>query len=362
MMAKFAEMRRAAPDLPAGVLLDRMAPSDRGATLQMLLAGSAEQAEAQTLWAVAGQNLLRIDPRTSPPRVESLTLPANMGPLRSVQAANLGAQQVLLVGARSGILQIEPGQTTPSVTYLDSAIQSELGFNRAIVWQNHVVGCHGDAGIIGWKNDEPEPPAFRIAPPSNLPLPGSSTLNTAGRVRRPSPRNLEIIDDDHAIYSIGGSLKLLQGNPSSGLTPIDLPSQSSSEVIAILPEATNLLIVREDGSIELLDRQTHSISSQLRGGGKICSAAALPWMGSVRLLLGNDEGPIDLVGIADSNILRYTSTHRGLRQIAASAQQIAAVSSDRQRLILWHPWESIPSKEIHISAITGHRIADIEFT
>ena len=54
-------MRQATPNLPAGVLLDRIAPGDRGAMLQMLLAGSAEQAETQTLWAVAGQNLLRID-------------------------------------------------------------------------------------------------------------------------------------------------------------------------------------------------------------------------------------------------------------------------------------------------------------
>ena len=143
--------------------------------------------------------------------------------------------------------------------------------------------------------------------------------------------------------------------------PTDLASQNSSEVIAIIPEATTLLIIREDGSIDVMDRATRSLITHFPAGGKICSAAALPWIGSVRLLLANDDGPLDLVGLADSNILRYTSTHRSLRQLAASPQHIAAVSSDRQRLILWKPWESTPFTEIHISAITGHRVADVEF-
>ncbi len=102
VLAKFKEMRASAPEVPAGVLLERLSPADRGSVLQTLLAGSAEKGERQTLWAVAGPNLLRIDARVNPAKVESIALPTNLGPLRSVQGGEIRGQNVLLVGARDG--------------------------------------------------------------------------------------------------------------------------------------------------------------------------------------------------------------------------------------------------------------------
>ena len=133
------------------------------------------------------------------------------------------------------------------------------------------------------------------------------------------------------------------------------------EVIAILPEPTRLLIVRHDGSIDLLERATRQITASIRGAGKTSAAAALPWLGSVRLLLAADDGPIDCVGLEDSHVTRYTSRQSELRVVTASTDQIAAISSDRQRLIIWHPWEATPAAELHITAALRHRLADIEF-
>src|SRR5439155_8365578 len=107
VLAQFLEMRRSAPEVPAGILLERLAPQDRGSVLQTLLAGAAEKSEQETLWAVAGPSLLRIDARVTPPKIETIPLPTQLGPLRSVQPATLRGKQVLLVGARSGIIAIE---------------------------------------------------------------------------------------------------------------------------------------------------------------------------------------------------------------------------------------------------------------
>ena len=259
----------------------------------------------------------------------------------------------MLVGAKRNYFgrSRSPGIAT---LYRDSTIQSELGFNRAIVCGERIWGCHGEAGLVSWQIDNPGEPETRIPIPTDLPPAHSSSGST--RSRHVSPRNLQPIDDDYAIYSLGGALKILYGQH-----PVDLPTASSSEVIAILPEATRLLIVRQDGSIDLLDRGTRQITATVRGAGKTCAATALPWLGTVRLLLASDDGPIDCVGLDDSQVSRYTSRHNDIRVLIACPDQIAAMSADRQRLIVWRSWESTPATEIHVTAAVRHRLADIEF-
>src|SRR5581483_5060143 len=143
--------------------------------------------------------------------------------------------------------------------------------------------------------------------------------------------------------------------------PVDLPTANASEVIAIVAEPSVLIIVRLNGSIEILDRATRQISAGSPGAGKVCAAAGLPWMGSIRLLLAQEDGPIDCVGLDDSQITRFTSRHSDIRALTACADLIAAMSTDRQRLILWRSWESKPFAEIHVTAAVRHRLADIEF-
>jgi hypothetical protein len=51
-----------------------------------------------------------------------------------------------------------------------------------------------------------------------------------------------------------------------------------------------------------------------------------------------------------------------LRVVAASRELVAAVSSDRQRVVLWRSWDGhAPLAELHITGMARHRVADIEF-
>src|SRR5439155_20771299 len=73
--------------------------------------------------------------------------------------------------------------------------------------------------------------------------------------------------------------------------------------------------------------------------GAITAAGVLPWMGTSRLLLASEDGPICCVGGDDPLVTQYTSPHRGFRGVAASGATVAAISPDRQRLILWNSWD-----------------------
>jgi hypothetical protein len=85
-------------------------------------------------------------------------------------------------------------------------------------------------------------------------------------------------------------------------------------------------------------------------------------MGDARLLLATEEGPIVCVGPDDELMTQYTSPYPGLRIAAGADDAVAAVTADRQRLVLWHPWDGRkPFSDIFIYGLAKHRIADITF-
>jgi hypothetical protein len=110
------------------------------------------------------------------------------------------------------------------------------------------------------------------------------------------------------------------------------------------------------------DRSTLACLDQQARGSRIVAAGVLPWLGSIRLLLAGHDGPIQCVGCDDSLVSQYASMHRGVRQVAATTDLVAAVSADRQRLILWNAWDGRkPLADLSVAAVAKHRIADIDF-
>jgi hypothetical protein len=96
--------------------------------------------------------------------------------------------------------------------------------------------------------------------------------------------------------------------------------------------------------------------------GRLSAVGAFPWLGATRLLLATEDGPILCVGPDDTLVTQYLGPHRGLRHLAASHRQIAALSPDRQRLIFWDPASpQAPYEELSVAATAGHRVADFVF-
>ena len=132
LLKQFQSLRDAAPGLSPGRVLERISPADRGSMLETLLMASAAEA-GQTLYAVAGPNLVRIDSRQSAapkaPSCDVIPLPGDLGPLRSVQAAEIEGRTGLLIGAQSGVMFVDPTQPAAAVCYADREVTSALGFN-----------------------------------------------------------------------------------------------------------------------------------------------------------------------------------------------------------------------------------------
>ncbi|WP_428939977.1 hypothetical protein [Fontivita pretiosa] len=371
LLQQFQQMRQAAPQLSAGALLERLNPADRGPTLQALLlaSGSETRLHRQTLWCVAGGTLVRIDPGNSP-QPELIQLPATLGPLRSVQPAVVNEQRVLLIGAQGGVMVVsreDPERIIES--FACPSLQSQHGFNRVVVIDDTICASHAEAGIVRWSRDRHDAPTACYAerdPDSQLVAQGTTITQGASsgmgmtsiQARLTGPRHLQALDQTHLIYAVGSRIILRHDDRA-----VVLPSHSDAEIIAILPtSAQHMLAIHQDGTIVSIDRTTRQVSVSMRRPGRFTAAATMPWLGDVRVLLATDDGPIDCIGLDDPLLSEYLSPYRGLKILAATASLIAAVTPDRQRVVLWQAWETQrPLCEVHVTGRARHRIADIDF-
>ena len=373
LLKQFQSLRQAAPELSAGQVLQQITPTDRGSVLQTLLLASSRNDSTPTLWAVAGPSLVRVG---EDHQVGLIPLPESVGPLRSVQAADLGGSTVLLVGARSGFLVVRPEAPDYARVYVDPDLDSPLGFSRVAYWAGHesFVACHGDGGIVRWSSGDTDRPAQvlrtqELAPPGAAaaarpqPQPvhsGSilaSVAGAAGGPRTAGPRHLQVLDGERLVFGLGAELRVYDGQNA-----IAVPGGPDAEIIAILPDDRRLYVVHEDGTICVRDRQTLEVTCRERRTGRVRAAAALPWLGELRLLLAGDDGPLQCVGFDDQLVTQYATAHRGLRLLAGSVAHVAAVSPDRQRLIVWNSWDGRkPVAEVAVAAAAKHRIADVAF-
>jgi hypothetical protein len=375
LLKQFKELREAAPDLSASDILKQVSPADQGLMLQTLLMAAGKAHSTSCLWAVAGTALVKIDGRATPASLELTPLPDDLGPLRSVQPARVDGQNVLLVGARSGVVIYDPEHRS-SRRYADRSIDSQLGFSSAVVWNNQVWACHGDAGVVAWNLGEADAPMQVIRPVElrgaenpppvpTAPSPQQTYVSAGGivasmSVRTAGIRNLSVLDEDRIVFSVGRQLTTID---KSGIR-FQVPMESDAEVLRIIPQpqAKRVAVVQDDGTIGVRDLASLEPIARQRRTGRLTAAAPLPWLGEQRLLLATHEGPIHCVGLDDELVTQYMSSHRGLRAVCASADLIAAVSSDRQRVVLWNSWDGkTPMAELSIASATRHRVGDIEF-
>ena len=386
LLKQFEALRATAPELSAGQVLAQISAADRAPVLQTLLVASAKAGDSddtrQVLWAVAGPFLVRIhgagDGAAGHHNTHLVHLPETIGPLRSVQPANVDGEGVLLVGARGGFMVVRPDMVTPPEVYLDSKLESPLGFSRVIYWsqQRRFVACHGDRGVVQWALAERDQPSdvirtAELQPPGTLPPPrhepqtvgnGSIVASVVGvggaTSRAAGPRFVRQVDSSRLVFALGAELRLLGADGVAGT----LAEDSSADVVGLLGDERRLYVVHEDGTVCVRDRRTLEVACRERRTARVRAAAALPWLGEVRLLLAGDDGPVQCVGFDDALVTQYSTVHRGLRHLAASDSLVAAVSPDRQRLILWNSWDGRkPVTEVAVAAVARHRIADVAF-
>jgi hypothetical protein len=352
LLKEFDTIRAATPSASASAILENLRADDRGETLESLLYASAHHAQqTSTLWAVSGKELVRIDPRAQPPAIEVVGSLTALGPLRSVRDVEIDSKPMLLIGAESGIYVADPARLNQAVAYHDDPLQNHagVGFNDVIVWQNRLYATHGTAGVVAWSLDNSAAPAFAVRP-TQLPI-GTGAARVGG------PRNPCAVGNDLFFSAHNNVLRV-----NSDVKPESVATTDSAAILIVaLP--TDLLILTSDGAAHRLDPRTLRITRDERRFAPSCAAAMLPWVaGEQRIVLATESGSVQCVGLDDSVVTEYAGGRRNFRMVSAKADLVAAVTEDRQRILIWNSWDGrAPIGEIYVTGLTRHRIADLQF-
>ncbi len=374
LLGQFNQIRTASPELSPGQVLGRLSPRDQASVLRTLLMSQAREDQAE-LFLVSGPSLARVDfSAASAPIVRRLEIPESLGPLRSVQPARIDGERWLLIGARSGMMVVDPADSSPEAIacYADPGIDTAMGFSQCVAWHDQLWACHADGGIVAWNREgDRQRPALAVRP---FQLPASTALQAPGggdsarlsggssssiRTRPASVRNLLIAGDAALVFSVGEQLLSVDRMGGIALAA----GEPQSQIVAIVDDDDlHFVVAHEDGQVVRRRRRGLEIISIQRRAGRVTSAGSMPWMGQRRVLLVSGDGPVLCLSSDDPLITQYLSNYRGLRMAAGSAGLIVAVCPDRQRLIAWRPWEpDAPIGEAHVIPITRHRVADIAF-
>jgi hypothetical protein len=337
LLKQWTDLAGSVPSITPGKVLQQLAPADRGAMLDTLMMASAGAAHPPALWAVAGPFLVRVDTAADSPAPELIQLPTTAGPLRSVRCED----GRLLVGARSGVVVVDPARPAGAEVYLVPGLETDHGFTAATLAGGSLRAVHRDAGVVTWAVGTTAAPASVLSP-TQL---GGNPLHP---VRRP---------DGTCVFAVGDRVVKLDAN--GRLTPV---ATTSAAVVGVLASAEHLFVACEDGLVVLLDVGSLDKVGDLRPAGRLTAAALLPWFSTSRLLLATADGPVACVGLEDQLSTSFTGGPLGVRAVAASASRVAALPADRQRVVVWNAWEGRrPAMELHVAAVARHRVADVAF-
>jgi hypothetical protein len=377
LLGRFESLRQSSPQLNPAQILQQLAPLDQGKTLQALLMADASRTAAN-LWIASGSQLLKLllpsaqllpdnaslatggqdlmsDPKSETKPLASSapeTVFTSPTPIRSVRPAEISGRQTLLLGSQNSVIRLDPASTAQSICYCDDDTPRQMGFNSTVLLDNTLWAAHGQAGLVAWNVDRPESPLNALRP---------DVLQKQANASSDRPGHLLKLDDQRALFAVGPSLLLLTADGK--ITPLHPPrGDDDSSIVAILDEHQTIAILHASGQLLRLHCPGLEIAARQRPTASTTAAAPLPWMGTVRLLLATAEGPIRCLSRDDPLVTQYLSPYRALAILNATAGCIAAVTSDRQRLIIWNSWDSSsPVADYSITSLTRHRIADMAF-
>ncbi|HEV7300435.1 MAG TPA: hypothetical protein VGN72_13795 [Tepidisphaeraceae bacterium] len=335
---ELASVMASATALPPA-FLQSIAPHDRPTALAAAL-GAGGQGRARTpLHIVAGRKLLQVDLTNDAANAVKLVREADeaIGALRCVQ--RIDGDRFALGGQRGVECFSDISADSTVDIYSDPQSTSPLGFNAIAQFPEtqELWATHSQAGLVCWRNSELTAPVVR-----------HGEYAGAGGLSRLS-------DGTHAFFA--GS-RVYVASPAGLREAYD----AGDAIADLLPDGDRLLVLTDGGLLILLAVGTFRATDTRPTGGPIAAAATLPWLGGSRLLLARRDGGIDCLGLDDTLVTRYVSRHVGLRAVAASATHVAAITADRQRLVLWHAAAgSAPIAEINVAAQAGHRVAGMAF-
>ena len=359
LLHRFEDIRRQSPDVPPGRLLMALPPEDRRDALLKLFEAAGTK-EPGRLMLAAGVRLFEVESDG----LRDIGDLGELGPIRRLRRDVLGDRVVLLVGSRDGV-SIASADVPVTAHHYSSSLpaHSSLGFNDAAVVSDWgptlLVATHGERGVEAWGERESSSETWPQDDLRQNPAFESNALP-------PIPRAVTRYADGEAAVAIGNLIFAWDGRHSS---VADMPADlEAAPVLALIRFPHNphrsILAVMSDGNLASLTADDGRLEGTTATPVDLplTAASAVPWLGDVRVAACVEGGPVVVGGPDDDVRVEYRSEHKGFAAVAASGGRLAAVTGDRQRVVVWNLHEpERPILDLYALADTRSRVADVAF-
>ena len=308
---------------------DRLPVAEQMALLPLVMQRAMET--AVNVCVAAGDRLICLDPNHLSMQVTPV--PPEIGLLRCVRLLWIDGVLRTVVGGQRGLWL--PAIESANAVTLKQAAASARGIN-SVAWlasTRQLIGAHGELGLIAWPIDRTDAPRIITAPPE--------------------PRWLTTIDE-RLVFASAGDLCVCDGQQTR------VAIAGAARIATILLFEHDLWLVREDGTIDTIDRGALTNKGTRRVATAIQAASAITEAGLRVAAIAGVNGEVECVTATGDVLARFPKSLGAIRMLAVAGGHIVGVSSDRSTLLIWNAGRpQTEPRSLNILARFGHRIADI---
>ena len=317
---------------------------ERGRLLENLWRLTPDRAVAAAIVVVAGHDCVWLDPLEPDRVLRKVTLPDDLGALRSVSPPAVSAASAdLLIGAATGIWRLDAETAEVRTRYPAPGTDAvRTGFNAAAVCGERIVGSHSQLGAWSWRLDDPTDALPLLRPAAGVP----KTIRAA--VAADGGRVILAADDCVQAYRATGDL--LWQSAAVG---------SAIHGLALLGDA--LFAVTDDGRVLHSDlRVPGEWTLVYRGLDSIETVRARRWDDLVELVIPAGGQGICGVCPEEGLVTRLLDAPVAVRRAWACDDLLVGLSENRDRLFVLHG--SRPGRagtEVRLTRLLGRAVQDV---
>lgn len=349
LQKRLAQLTRAADASPNESMMSLIRSFDaqeRAQLYEALFATCDDTLVTDRIMVGAGDEILAFDPHSLNEPLQRVTVPGEVGPVRSIQATiDATGQHRLCIGASVGIYEsasdLQAGFRAYGVEH-DGGVRG--GMNAVTLAGDSIYATHSELGLLAWSRGS-DAPARKL-------LEGITNEARVVRCAHFEHNNI-FFSADHAILrlTIGGEPEKPQ--PFVG---------SRSMITALCVTDRELYAGNADGEIIRWSLDDPSQPSILHNGRqRSCESIHMIEFAGIERLFYTDTSPAIFARImGDEFISRFEAGGQTIRRVEVAADLIVGTNEARDRVFVWRPSQpASPAAVLPIARITGRSVQDV---
>lgn len=321
-------------------LLPALSPAERGRLLENLWRITPDRRVAKAIVLAAGNELLWLDPHAPDKPTNRVTLPPDLGGLRSL--AHDAANGWLLVGAATGVWAVRSDDGAVVCRYAVPECEPQrTGFNAVALAAGKLYATHSKLGLWHWIAGEPASGQPLFEPDGGTPA---------------AVRAVTLGDDGRVWFSADDCVQVY--DPATGELSVFTAAHGVIHSLALA--GGDLYVGVEDGRLIRFALDNPDYADVLyRGSGPLESIDVRRWDDLIELVVPGGANGVCGVYRSESFTAQLLRSPAPIRRAWACDDCIVGLSERRDRLVVAHADAGRAGVELNLARLCGASVQDV---